>query len=159
MTRTGRPCKPTAVLEMSGAFKQNPSRRKARENEPETKRLFQSPPPPQFLIEAPATGYQQAERWLREWKELEREAPDMAYRSRGSAITLCMLKAELWRLPTGDKRLEVLSDRENKLRMALGLTETTRPKVDAGNFYKKADAGSGSALAGLAKESRERNRA
>lgn len=151
----GRPCKPTVVLEMSGAFKKNPQRRLARQNEPPTPRLFESAPPPQFLIQAPATGYQQAERWLREWKELEREAPHMGYQSRGSVITLCMIKAELWRLPTGDRRLEVLSDRENKLRSALGLTETSRPKVDTGNFYKKAGSGSGSVIAELAREARE----
>jgi hypothetical protein len=153
----GRPCKPTAVLEMNGAFKKNPNRRKARENEPKTTRLFASPPPEQFLIQAPATGYQQAERWLREWEELKLEAPDMSYASRGAIITLCMIKAEIWRLPAGSKRLETLSDRETKLRSALGLTETTRPKVNAG--YTNNNDGPGSALADLAKEGRERNRA
>jgi len=32
----GRPPKPTGVLELSGAFKKNPKRKKARTNEPET---------------------------------------------------------------------------------------------------------------------------
>jgi hypothetical protein len=152
----GRPCKPTAVLEMSGSFKKDPQRRRARANEPKTTKLFASPPPDEFLIESPATGYQRAARWLREWKQLEIEAPDMSYSSRGSVITLCMIKAEIWSLPTGSRRLEVLSDRENKLRSALGLTETTRPKVNAG-YTDNND--SGSALASLAKEGRERNRA
>jgi hypothetical protein len=152
----GRPCKPTAVLEMSGAFKKHPERRKAREKEPSTTRLFASLPPAQFLIKAPDTGYQRAERWLREWEELKLEAPHMSYSSRGAVITLCMIKAEIWSLPTGSRRLEVLSDRETKLRSALGLTETTRPKVNAGYTNNN---GPGSALADLAKEGRERNRA
>lgn len=152
----GRPCKPTALLEMSGAFKKHPERRRARANEPKSTRLFDGPPPAQFLIKAPDTGYQRAERWLREWEELKLEAPDMSFSSRGSIITLCMLKAELWSLPTGSRRLEVLADRETKLRGSLGLTETTRPKVNAGYTDNN---GPGSALASLAKEGRERNRA
>ena len=64
---------------MNGAFKNHPSRRRARENEPQSGKLFASDPPPQFLIKEPEVGYQRAERLLREWNQLKLEGPDISY--------------------------------------------------------------------------------
>jgi hypothetical protein len=152
----GRPCKPTAVLEINGTFRHNPSRKRARANEPKTAKLFDSPPPDQFLIQEPATGYQRAARLLKEWNELAIQAPDIGLRSRGTVITLCILKAEIWTQPQGSKLLPRLVDQENRLRVELGLTEISRPKVNAGN---NSNTGSGSTLAGLAQEGRDQRRA
>jgi hypothetical protein len=152
----GRPRKPSAVLEMNGSFAHNPSRRRERANEPKTEKLFSFPPPDRFLIQEPATGYQTAARRLQEWEELARQAPELGLRSRGTVITLCILKAEIWSLPVGSKLLPRLADQENRLRVELGLTEVSRSKVNAGS---NTNSGSGSALAGLAREGRERTRA
>jgi hypothetical protein len=151
MPLRGRPPKPSHVLEMNGSFKHNPSRRRARQNEPKTGKLFDSAPPAEFLVEEPATGYQRAARLLREWNQLALEGPEIGYASRGTVISLCMVKAEMWLLPTGSKRLAQLTNTEDKLRSSLGLTEVSRPKVNAAN---NANPGRGSTLAGLAQERR-----
>jgi hypothetical protein len=147
----GRPCKPTAVLEMNGSFAHNPGRKRARANEPKTPKLFEGPPPDQFLIQEPAMGYQRAARLLKEWHELAQQAPDIGLRSRGTVITLCILKAEIWLQPQGSKLLPRLAEQENRLRVELGLTEISRPKVNAGS---NSNSGPSSTLAGLAQERR-----
>lgn len=152
----GRPRKPTAVLEMNGSFAHNPGRRRERANEPKTRKLFEGPPPEQFMIQEPAMGFQRAARQLKEWNELALQAPDIGLRSRGTVITLCIIKAEIWQLGSGSKLLPRLADQENRLRVELGLTEISRSKVNAGT---NPNSGAGSALAGLAREARERNRA
>jgi hypothetical protein len=156
MPLKGRPPKPTRVLEMSGSFQHNPSRKRARANEPQTGKCFASPPPPEFLISEPEIGYQFAARCLRQWEELAREGPYIGYGSRGTVISLCILKATMLRLPSGSKELSRLMNTEDKLRSSLGLTEVSRPKVNAGSDSNSAR---GSALAGLAQEIRDRNRA
>lgn len=156
MPGRGRPPKPTRILEMSGSFKRNPKRRRERANEPESGKLFASAPPAEFLIAEPAMGYQRAARLLREWNQLALEGPDISYASRGTIISLCMIKADMWRLPEGSKRLSQLTNTEDKLRSSLGLTEVSRPKVNAAN--NRAN-GNRSGLAGLAQERREPRRA
>jgi hypothetical protein len=136
---------------MSGSLAHDPSRRRARENEPESP-LGIGPPPPEFLIKAPEVGYQRAERLFREWEELKAEGPHICYGSRGTVVSLCILKADIRRLPEGSKRLPSLLNTEDKLRSSLGLTEVTRSRVNgSANPNGKQP---GSALATLAQEAR-----
>jgi hypothetical protein len=156
MPLNGRPRKPTRVLEMSGSLAKNPGRRRARENEP-TSPLGFGAPPPEFLLKSPEVGYQRAERLLREWEELKLEGPHICYGSRGTVISLCILKADIRRLPEGSKRLAPLLNTEDKLRSSLGLTEVTRSKVNgSANPNGKQP---GSTLASLAQEARGNRRA
>lgn len=156
MPLKGRPPTPTRILEMRGSFRKNPQRRRTRANEPaEVGKCFAGPPPAEFLVEEPAMGYQRAQRLLKEWKQLALEGPDIGYASRGTVISLCMIKAEIWRLPEGSKRWAQLTNTEDKLRSSLGLTEVSRPKVNAGNSANS----SRSTLATLARERNERRQA
>jgi hypothetical protein len=156
MPLKGRPPKPSRVLEMNGSFQHNPSRKRARANEPQTGKCFDSAPPPEFLIPEPELGYQFAARCLRQWQELALEGPYIGYGSRGTVISLCILKANMLRIASGSKELSRLMNTEDKLRSSLGLTEVSRPKVNAGSNPNSAR---GSALAGLAQEIRGRDRA
>lgn len=151
MPGRGRPPKPTHVLEMNGSFKHNPARRRARVNEPKTGKLFDSPPPEEFLIPEPETGYQWAARLLKEWNQLALEGPKIEYRSRGTVITLCRVTAEIATLPRGSKLLSSLAKTQSSLRVDLGLTETSGSKVYAGT---SSSSDRGSTLAGLAQERR-----
>jgi len=156
MPLRGRPPKPSRVLEMNGSFKHHPDRKRARANEPVTGRCFASPPPREFLIPEPEMGYQRAARLLREWEQLALEGPEIGYSSRNTVISLCIVKAEIWKLPDGSKRLTQLINAEDKLRSSLGLTEVSRPKVHGAT---NASNGRTSSLAGLAQESRNSRRA
>ncbi len=57
----GRPRKPTRVLELQGAFKKDPQRRAARENEPEVTEPLG--PPPDKLNEAQSARWREIESW------------------------------------------------------------------------------------------------
>jgi phage terminase small subunit len=70
----GRPPKPTKLLEMSGAVKKNPQRYAARKREPQPGDVL-GPPPPHFLIQEPATGFQRAARLRGIWDELVAQVP------------------------------------------------------------------------------------
>jgi hypothetical protein len=141
---------------MNGSFKHNPGRRRARENEPKTGKCFDFPPPDEFLIPEPQMGYQRAARLKREWDQLALEGPDIGYASRGTVVSLCMIKAEMWLQTAGSKRLAQLTNTEDKLRSSLGLTEVSRPKVNAAN---NANSARGSTLATLAQDARGQRRA
>jgi hypothetical protein len=56
-----RPRKPTAMLELSGAFKRNPNRKKARANEPIVTTPL--PSPPKYLTSATAATWQEMKRY------------------------------------------------------------------------------------------------
>jgi hypothetical protein len=152
MPLPGRPRTPTAVLEMRGSFGKNPQRRRQRENEPVVERGV-GDPPACFMIQAPNVGFQEAERLREIWTEIAAEGPYIARSSRGTVETLCRIKSEIRRLPSGSKRLAQLANTEDKLRSSLGLTEASRSRVDA---PKNPEAAGQSALAGLAQETRRR---
>ena len=148
MPLVGRPRKPTAVLEMSGAFQRNPQRRRARVNEPEVK-LGVGDPPACFLIPEPESGYQEAARLKAIWEQIAEEGPWISRSSRGTVETLCRITDAIKRKAGKLPQLAVVED---KLRSSLGLTEASRSHVDA----PKAPSHAGqSALEGLAQESRQ----
>src|SRR5215831_8623815 len=114
MPLRGRPPKPSRVLEMNGSFAHNPSRKRARANEPKTGKCFASPAPDEFLIQEPAVGYQRAARLLKAWNQLALEGPDIGYSSRGTVITLCRVTVDIERLPEESKRLAQLATVQSK---------------------------------------------
>lgn len=84
----GRPRKPTRVLELKGAFKKNPSRKAARENEPEATGPFGQPP--DCLDEAQRARWEEIAEWGRNY---------LSSRHRGVAELTC----RLWMLDRGGK--------------------------------------------------------
>jgi len=60
--------KPTAMLEASGAFNKNPSRRRDREDEP----IPEGPlgGPPEDWLEGAAAGSAQCQAWIKIWEEV-----------------------------------------------------------------------------------------
>jgi hypothetical protein len=153
----GRPPKSSRVLEINGSFAHNPSRKRARANEPpSTGRCFDHPPPTEFLIPEPESGYLQAARCLAQWKQLALEGPLIDFSSRSTVIHLAIAQAEVLRSPAGSKTQQGWIKQSNELRVQLGLTEVSRPKVNAGD---RNNTQRGSSLAGLAQERGTQRRA
>lgn len=68
----GRPRTPTKILKALGAFEKDPQREREREGEPEgTGKLGKAPA--EFMIKAPACGYQRAERLRKIWRQAQLE--------------------------------------------------------------------------------------
>ena len=88
-----RPRKPTAVLEMTGAFRRNPDRKKARESEPKTAGPIG--PPPAHLSEPSSFGTKLVEIW----NELAAQAPEgvLTVSDREQFATLVKVTAEIRR--------------------------------------------------------------
>jgi hypothetical protein len=123
-----RPRTPTAVLAARGSFDKNPQRLRDRENEPESAGSL-GEPPPEFMIQEPDTGYQEAERLRKIWYEIAEEGPWISRSSRGTVKTLCRIANQLPRVPLS--KLPAFALAEDKLRTSLGLTEASRSRVNA----------------------------
>jgi hypothetical protein len=109
----GRPRKPTKVLELNGAFKKDPARRKLREFEPQIEEPLGEPP----------DTMDESER--ARWADLKQMAPWLVFSDRLSAEELCRLWAMRRRgeaTPADGKRLDWHMSR-------MGLTASDRSRV------------------------------
>lgn len=86
----GRPPKPTNLLELTGAFRKDPARRRKRGNEPQPPGPI-GEPPAGFLIQEPATGYQRAAKLLKLWQESVSMWPWLTFSDRHSLARYCEL--------------------------------------------------------------------
>jgi len=113
----GRPRKPTAQLELEGAFKRNPQRRKEREGEPVVATRVR--PAPKRM--------DQAARAI--WSRVARTAYWLTEADRDALEVFCLLKVEAEANLAGMQasRISVL----NKTLNDLGLTPVARTKVKA----------------------------
>jgi phage terminase small subunit len=115
----GRPRKPTAALELSGAFKRNPQRRRDRADDP----VVDEPvgPPPRHL----------SEQARKIWNRIARSEAGTWLRvtDRDALEVYCGLKAQAETDLAGmqSSRISLL----NKYQNDLGLTTTARTKVKA----------------------------
>jgi hypothetical protein len=95
-----RPRKPTALLELNGAFAKNPSRRRERENEP----VPEGPlgPPPEDWVKG-AEHSQTFVELLKAWDEIVNEAPFGVLTSsdRDHVEATCYLKHKIRRAARG----------------------------------------------------------
>lgn len=118
-----RPRKPTKVLEMNGAFKQNPQRRAARVAEVQTDLPIGAPPA--WL----------GEHGLRKWRELSADAtygPILNAHNRLAFEHLCVLYDRFVNDAMGNQDMKV-TDRQQfgSLLMQFGLTPASSSKVIA----------------------------
>lgn len=90
----GRPPKPTKLLELTGAFRKNPARRRAREGEPPTTGDIGGPPV-KWMIFHPDTGYQKAEKLRAIWDNCLKMWPWMEFADRDALEDYCRWKLEL----------------------------------------------------------------
>ena len=86
----GRPPKPTKLLELTGAFRKNPSRKKAREGEPESGDI--GGPPDEWMIFHPDIGYQRAEKLRQLWDRFVKMWPWLEYADRDALEQFCEYK-------------------------------------------------------------------
>jgi len=142
-----RPRTPTAVLEARGAFIKNPQRARERENEPASPAGLGSPPAA-FLIQAPDSGYQEAERLRGIWEEIAHDGPWLDSGNRLGVESLCRITNNIRR---GSGKLSQLVLAQAKLLNDLGLTQASRSKVNAPSATSERGA---SAWQALAEESR-----
>jgi hypothetical protein len=88
----GRPPKPTEYLELTGAFRKNPARRKARADEPKPPSPSVGPPPAKFDIFYPELGYQRAEKIRAVWDECAAMWPWLTFSDRHTLERYSILK-------------------------------------------------------------------
>ena len=86
----GRPPKPTKLLELTGAFRKNPARKRAREGEPQSGNI--SGPPAKWMIFHPDIGYQRAEKLRAVWDNCLKMWPWMEYADRDALEDYCRWK-------------------------------------------------------------------
>lgn len=89
----GRPPKPTKLLELTGAFRKNPARKRAREGEPQSGDI--GGPPAKWMIFHPDLGFQRAEKLRALWDSCLRMWPWMEYADRDALEDYCRWKLEL----------------------------------------------------------------
>jgi hypothetical protein len=87
----GRPPKPTNLLELSGAYRKNPQRKRAREGEPQPPALPVEMPA-KFLIFHPAEGYLKAEKLRSIWDNCMKMWPWITFSDRDALEDYCRLK-------------------------------------------------------------------
>jgi hypothetical protein len=87
----GRPPKPTNLLELTGAFRKNPARRKARENEPQAPHIPLAPPA-SYMRFHPELGYQKAEKLRAIWENCLTMWPWVTFSDRDAIEDYCDLK-------------------------------------------------------------------
>jgi hypothetical protein len=90
----GRPPKPTNLLELTGAFRKNPGRRKARQGEPDPPKLPVEMPA-KFQVFHPDTGYQKAEKLRSIWDNCLKAWPWVTFSDRDALEDYCRFKLEL----------------------------------------------------------------
>jgi hypothetical protein len=126
----GRPPKPTNLLELSGAFRKNPKRRRAREKEP-------LPPaiplemPARFLIFHPEIGYQKAEKLRAIWDNCIKMWPWVTFSDRDALEQYCGLKAkdDQHRYASGPELSGAEMTAMIRIRSELGGTGTGRARL------------------------------
>jgi hypothetical protein len=121
----GRPRKPTRVLEMSGAFRKDPARGRARANEPRPTTAV-GDPPVDFLNSFSPT----AKRHLEIWRQFVEQAPEgvLTGCDRQMLANACRLQAQIER---GGASAGMYSQMRAYLG-EMGMTPASRSKVDAG---------------------------
>ncbi len=130
----GRPPKPTAVLEMSGAYKRNPSRRAARSDEPRVESAVGNPPE-RWLIPADAVGGPRAARLCAIWHEIAEVAPWLTRSDRMIVEDICelRLRAREGSCKTADRALLA------KLMSQCGLDPSSRTRIRTPDDSTRAD--------------------
>jgi hypothetical protein len=91
----GRPPKPTNLLELTGAYRKNPKRRKTREGEPEPPKVPVGGPPAKWMIFHPDQGYQRAEKLRAIWANCLAMWPWVTFSDRDALEDYCRFKLEL----------------------------------------------------------------
>lgn len=91
----GRPPKPTNLLELTGAYRKNPKRRKAREAEPKPPEIPVGAPPAKWMIFHPDDGYQKAEKLRAIWDNCLKMWPWITYSDRDALEDYCRFKLEM----------------------------------------------------------------
>lgn len=120
-----RPRKPTKYLELVGAFRKDPQRRKDREGEPEVKAGLGKPP--EFLDEAERAR----------WNDIRKVAPWITAADRGITEQTC----QLWALQRKGKATIGQSKLLQSNFVQLGLTPSCRSRVKVpGEKAKKKNA-------------------
>ena len=89
----GRPPKPTKLLELTGAFRKNPARKRARNGEPESAPI--GGPPAKWMIFHPDTGFGKAEKLRAIWDNCCSMWPWMEYADRDALEDYCRWKLEV----------------------------------------------------------------
>ena len=110
---SGRPRKPTRVLELTGAFKKDPQRRKDREGEPEVSAPLGAPP----------DQLDESER--ARWNEIKRTAPWLGAPDRGVVEQTC----RLWTLMRSRKATTAEMKLLSTNFTLLGMTPSSRSRV------------------------------
>ena len=87
----GRPPKPTNLLELTGSFRKNPKRKRAREGEPQPPAL-PIEMPAKFLRFHPEPGYQEAEKLRLIWDNCLKMWPWITFSDRDALEDYCRLK-------------------------------------------------------------------
>jgi hypothetical protein len=90
----GRPPKPTNLLELTGAFRKNPGRRKAREQEPQPPAIALEMPA-RFQIFHPDIGYQDAEKLRGYWNRCLAMWPWLTFSDSDALEFYCDLKLKV----------------------------------------------------------------
>jgi len=89
----GRPPKPTRLLELTGAFRKNAARKRARDGEPTSGDI--GAPPAKWMIFHPDTGYQKAEKLRAIWDNCTKMWPWMEFADRDALEDYCRWKLAL----------------------------------------------------------------
>ena len=123
----GRPPKPTNLLELTGAFKRNPQRARARAGEPMPASGL-GPPPPHFMIEEPAFGFQRAAKLRAIWNEIADMGFWLTSADRHTVEDICDLRlaAREGRIKPGERGILA------RLNNSCGFDPSGRVKVNPG---------------------------